>query len=100
VIVGPQLADELVSHYGENVAIQGINYPASVDGNSNAAGCDPEGPIELQRLLDDAIGKCPDSKIAVSGYSQGGAVVHATFESLSSSVLDRVNAAVTFGGSR
>lgn len=99
-IVGPPLADELISHYGENVAIQGIKYPASVDGNYNAEGCDPEGPRELRSLLEDAIDKCPDTKIAVSGYSQGGAVVHATFETFSSSVLSRVNAAVTFGDSR
>jgi len=48
-------------------------------------------------MLSGAASKCPSSKLVVSGYSQGAALVHAAVEQLSSTVRARIYAAVTFG---
>jgi cutinase len=64
-----------------------------MQGNSNQGGT---GGATMASLVQQALSQCPSSKIVVSGYSQGGMVVHNAFSShgLTSS---QVSAAVQFG---
>lgn len=41
--------------------------------------------------------KCPDSKITMSGYSQGGQVVHKAAQQLSAAAKEKVSSVVIFG---
>lgn len=55
---------------------------------------------KIKELLTFAVGQCPGSKIVMSGFSQGAAVVHAAGKYLPADVLDKIDAAVTFGDTR
>ncbi|KAI3323659.1 carbohydrate esterase family 5 protein [Xylariaceae sp. AK1471] len=95
---GPQTADGLIKALGASkVAIQGVTYGASLLTNVLPGGCDPTEAKNFATLLSGAANKCPSSKIVVSGYSQGAALLHAAVEQLASSVTARIYAAVTFG---
>jgi cutinase len=54
------------------VAVQGVDYTASIA--SNAQMGSGGGPV-MAALVKQALSNCPDTKIALSGYSQGGFVV-------------------------
>lgn len=49
--------------------------------------------LDINRLL----GGCPNTNLVLSGYSQGGQVVHNTASLLSASFLARVSSTVIFG---
>ncbi len=49
------------------------------------------------QAIQDVAAKCPSTKIVLSGYSQGGMVVHDAATSLGASVMSRVSAVVIFG---
>lgn len=51
-------------------------------------------------FINQAITKCPDSKVVMSGYSQGALVVRGTADSLSVETMSKVNSVVTFGDPR
>lgn len=61
----------------------------SVKGNASQGGT---GGKTMAALIDQALVQCPDTKIIVSGYSQGGMVVHAAKPNAS-----KVAGAVLFG---
>ncbi|KAI0455139.1 carbohydrate esterase family 5 protein [Xylaria acuta] len=95
---GPQTADGLISALGTSkVAIQGVKYGASLLTNILPGGCDPGEARGFATLLSGAAQSCPSSKLVVSGYSQGAALVHAAVEQLAASARARVFAAVTYG---
>lgn len=48
-------------------------------------------------LVQKAMSQCPNSKIVVSGYSQGGQLVHNAAKILPADVMSRVAGAVIFG---
>jgi len=54
---------------------------------------------KVDRLLDvrRLLGGCPNTKLVLSGYSQGGQVVHNTANLLTASALARVSSTVIFG---
>lgn len=79
------------------MAAQGVDYPALLLDNLREGGCDPEDADNMRALITQAATECPSSKLVVSGYSQGAALVHRSVESASTSVKDRIYAAVTFG---
>ncbi|KAF5672295.1 cutinase [Fusarium heterosporum] len=94
--VGPILFNNLASRIGlNNLAIQGVAYPANVAGF--LAGGDAAGSRTMADLIARAASQCPSTKIVISGYSQGAQLVHNAAALLSSSVTNRVTAAVTFG---
>ncbi|OAA73193.1 Cutinase [Cordyceps fumosorosea ARSEF 2679] len=98
---GPFIAKLLRDHYGfRNVSVQGVGYGAWVLGNLMKDGTDAKGINLMKQLLHEAAVSCQHSKIIVSGYSQGAAVVHAAFETLEQEVIDRTNAIVLFGDTR
>ncbi|KAM0699004.1 hypothetical protein Q7P36_001049 [Cladosporium allicinum] len=71
--VGPSLASALEKSLGaDGVAVQGVDYTASIA--SNAQMGSGGGPV-MAELVKQAKANCPDTKIALSGYSQGGFVV-------------------------
>jgi cutinase len=88
----------LISSLGSSkIAIQGVPYGASLLTNVLPGGCDSGEAKDFATMLSGAASKCPSSKLVVSGYSQGAALVHAAVEQLSSTVRARIYAAVTFG---
>lgn len=80
------------------VAIQGIDYPAGLAQNLIPGGTDPGSAADGANLIANISATCPDSKIVVSGYSQGAALIHRAVEQIDDqSVLSQIAAAVTFG---
>jgi len=95
-VVGPPFATALVADIGvSNVAVQGVTYPASIAGFEE--GGDPAGSATMASLVALAIKQCPETKIVVSGYSQGAQLVHNAAAQLSSSETAKVAAIVVFG---
>ncbi|KAI8959390.1 carbohydrate esterase family 5 protein [Daldinia sp. FL1419] len=95
---GPQTVDQLKAALGANiVAAQGVDYPALLIDNLRTGGCDPEDADNMRALITQAATQCPSSKLVVSGYSQGAALVHRSIESASASVRNQIYAAVTYG---
>ncbi|CAJ2503388.1 Uu.00g107820.m01.CDS01 [Anthostomella pinea] len=95
---GPQVIAQLKVALGDTyVAAQGFDYPALLIDNLRNGGCDPADAADMLALINQAASECPDSAIAVSGYSQGAALVHASVEDATTAVKNQIVAAVTFG---
>ncbi|KAA6407502.1 MAG: carbohydrate esterase family 5 [Lasallia pustulata] len=95
-LAGPPFFNALDVLYGDsNVAVQGVDYPATVAGYLE--GGDPGGAATLAALTNQAASQCPDTQIVLSGYSQGAQVVHLGVKQISALVSSRVNAVVFFG---
>ncbi|TGJ85394.1 hypothetical protein E0Z10_g3343 [Xylaria hypoxylon] len=95
---GPQTADGLIEALGTaKIAIQGVTYSAALLNNVLSGGCDPAEAKDFATLLSGAATSCPSSKLVVSGYSQGAALIHAAVEQLTTAARARIFAAVTYG---
>lgn len=120
-VVGPPLSDNLDEVLGaDNVAFQGVDYPADVAGFLQ--GGDDDGAATMADLATQAANDCADTQIVLSGYrfvipchatlllasrkihdvltatySQGAQVVSKAAEQLSADVAARVSAVVLFG---
>ncbi|KAH9484512.1 Cutinase [Psilocybe cubensis] len=95
-IVGPPFEGALQAALGSrSLSFQGVNYPANVAGFLE--GGDPNGAATMAQDISSTASSCPNTKIVVSGYSQGGQLVHLAAKQLSSAVQSRVNAIVIFG---
>ncbi|KAI1299412.1 cutinase-domain-containing protein [Xylaria venustula] len=95
--IGPTLSDGLKTVFGvTNVATQGVDYYGSVDGNYYPGGAPPWGIYDMEAII-SAAAACPHSKIVVSGYSQGAAIVHRAVEGLAPEIRARIAGLVTFG---
>ncbi|KAH8906758.1 cutA, cutinase A [Coniochaeta sp. PMI_546] len=95
-IAGPPFFQALASRVGSgNLAVQGVNYAADIAGF--LAGGDPAGSQTMASLVQQAMTQCPSSKVVMSGYSQGGQLVHNAAAQLPASVTGKVAAAVIFG---
>lgn len=70
-----------------------MDYPADAAGNANLGA---SGGPAMASMAKQVFSSCPDSKVVLSGYSQGGMVVH---NALSDQGLDgsKVAAVVAFG---
>ncbi|KAI4241117.1 MAG: hypothetical protein L6R40_004756 [Gallowayella cf. fulva] len=91
-VVGPPLLQALQSKLGaDKVAYQGVPYAASAAGNANGGG---NGGQLMASLAQQAVQQCPSTKVILSGYSQGGSVVHKAGPLLASTPIA---AAVIFG---
>ncbi|EPE28051.1 alpha/beta-Hydrolase [Glarea lozoyensis ATCC 20868] len=96
--VGPPTGQGLKDAFGAaSVAVEGTDYPAGLGTNALPGGADPVGIRDMRDGINAAATQCPNSIIAVGGYSQGAAVVHRAVENLSASVKDKIAAAITYG---
>ncbi|KAF2854470.1 carbohydrate esterase family 5 protein [Plenodomus tracheiphilus IPT5] len=96
-IAGPPFASAVGRLMGgaANVAVQGIEYPASVPGF--LAGGDRAGSTLMAQMVGQVREKCPDTALVMAGYSQGGQLVHNAADMLSAQDSDFVSSAVIFG---
>ncbi|PNY28395.1 Cutinase [Tolypocladium capitatum] len=109
--------DSVVRASGRSLGVQGLDYPASVEGyltGSEGPGQDllvllvpytymyrrgrvltcPHNSADLVR---NTVAECPDTKLVLGGYSQGGMVVHNAAADLDAGTMSKVSAVVIFG---
>ena len=81
-IAGPPFISALGDAVGgaDKVDAQGVDYPADIPGF--LAGGDADGSKLMAQMVGDALTKCPDTKVVMAGYSQGGQLVHNAAEML------------------
>ncbi|POS83240.1 hypothetical protein EPUL_004703 [Erysiphe pulchra] len=97
---GPALFSEIRNMMGsQNVAIQGVaNYEIETDcDNRYLKGGDPDGSKNYYNLTEQAASQCPDTKIVLTGYSQGAQLAHNAARWFSLNTTQRIAAAVMFG---
>ncbi|CAD0101382.1 unnamed protein product [Aureobasidium mustum] len=91
--VGPALQRALESAFGSNnVATQGVTYPANVAGAISGA-LNPgsaQGARTMASLTQQALSKCPDTKVILAGYSQGAEQVHGALINLQNGQVSRI----------
>jgi hypothetical protein len=96
IIVGPEFASALKAK-GVNVAVEPLNYPAKAGGISTAmTGTNPA----IKTFVDaanQAVTKCPQTKLVLSGYSQGAMILHDALPKMSKETRAHTAAVVTFG---
>ncbi|KAJ7145606.1 cutinase-domain-containing protein [Mycena epipterygia] len=94
--IGPPLIADLRAALSvTGIAAQGVNYSASVLGYLE--GGSPSGSTTMLGLINTAASQCPDTKIVISGYSQGAQLVHNAAAKLTAAVTARIAAVVLFG---
>jgi len=84
MVVGPPLANQLISAMGGNVAVQGVNYPADVEGAAEGS-INPkgsQGSLNMAMFTNMALQACPSTKVVLAGYSQGAQQVHGALMNL------------------
>ncbi|KAH8816450.1 putative cutinase precursor [Xylogone sp. PMI_703] len=97
VLVGPPFFDALTSLVGaSSVTIQGVNnYAATVSGYLE--GGDPNGSANMASQIKSALSSCPNTKLIVAGYSQGGQIVHNAISQLPAATASAISKVVIFG---
>jgi cutinase len=89
-LTGPPFFAALATVGGtDNLAVQGVTYPASVQGF--LAGGDTNGSKLMAQLVGQAQTNCPNTKVVISGYSQGGQLVHNAAKMLNASTAASVS---------
>ncbi|KXT02181.1 hypothetical protein AC578_5966 [Pseudocercospora eumusae] len=73
-LTGPTFFQAVSDLTKGNVAVQGVDYAANIFGFF--AGGDSDGSQKMASLVATAVHNCPDTKVVLSGYSQGGQLVH------------------------
>ncbi|KIM48563.1 carbohydrate esterase family 5 protein [Hebeloma cylindrosporum] len=95
-IIGPGFQTALRGALGgRSLSFNGIEYPATIAGF--LSGGDAGGARTMANSITSTANSCPNTKIVMSGYSQGAQLVHLAAAQLSATVQNRVVAAVTFG---
>jgi hypothetical protein len=79
ITVGPAFSRALSTKFGAaNVAAEGVPYPADIagafSGGTNPSGA--AGAVKMAAMAKAVMSRCPQSKIVLSGYSQGAEQVH------------------------
>ncbi|KAF1836773.1 cutinase precursor [Decorospora gaudefroyi] len=95
-VAGPPFVTAIGAMMGAgNVAVQGIEYPATVPGF--LAGGDAGGSRLMAQMVGQVRAACPDTALVMAGYSQGGQVVHNAADMLSTEDSAFVSSAIIFG---
>ncbi|ETS82866.1 hypothetical protein PFICI_04742 [Pestalotiopsis fici W106-1] len=98
-LVGPPFFNEMrerLSTQGKSLAVQGVDdYVADVEGFLQ--GGDTKGSQRMADLITQAQTQCPSSKVIMSGYSQGGQLVHNAAKLLPQSTMSDLSSIVIFG---
>jgi len=93
---GPQLFQAIANLIDvSNLAVQGVDYPGNIFGYLE--GGDQDGSDKLASLAAQAVSQCPDTKLVLSGYSQGGQLVHNGANQFSADTAAFVSSVVIFG---
>ncbi|KAH7417744.1 cutinase [Cadophora sp. MPI-SDFR-AT-0126] len=96
VFAGPQLVQAVKNAMpGTSINAQGVEYTATIQGYLAGGGLD--GTTSMSNFVNQALETCPQTKIVMGGYSQGGQVVHNTAKSLSADAMAKVSSVVIFG---
>ncbi|KAL1967662.1 hypothetical protein VTN77DRAFT_2919 [Rasamsonia byssochlamydoides] len=97
VLVGPPLFLALQNHISSSdLTIQGVNnYAASVEGYLE--GGDPSGSAEMSSQIESVYSTCPNTKLIVSGYSQGCQIVHNAVAKLPAATASWISSVLLFG---
>ncbi|KAI0477056.1 putative cutinase [Xylariaceae sp. FL0804] len=96
-LVGPPLfrfLEPKLAAAGYSYSIMGVNYTASVENYLN--GDASEGTTMADEIT-NIYSQCPDTKLVLGGYSQGGALVHNAAADLPASTMAKVAAITIFG---
>ena len=59
---------------GANLGVQGVPYAATFEGYFEQG--DPAGSVTFGQMADQIASQCPNTKLVLSGYSQGAQLVH------------------------
>ncbi|KAM5343090.1 hypothetical protein ACJ41O_014056 [Fusarium nematophilum] len=95
-VAGPPFFQALAEQVGsDKLAVQGVEYAASVSGIMQMG--DKAGSEKMASLVKQAFEKCPETKVVMSGYSQGAMLVHNAAKSLPTDITGKVSAVVNFG---
>ncbi|KAK0121804.1 hypothetical protein ONS95_010087 [Cadophora gregata] len=93
---GPPFFDALEATMGAGaVSVQGVEYSANIEGFLQ--GGDPAGSATMARMIETTTQNCPNAKIVMSGYSQGGQLVHNAAAMLPVTTMAKVSSVVIFG---
>ncbi|PPQ72420.1 hypothetical protein CVT26_003783 [Gymnopilus dilepis] len=96
LLVGPQFEAALQSALGSrSLNFVGVDYAASL--LRYLEGGDRQGAATMAQDVESAAASCPETKIVMSGYSQGGELIHLAVPELPAATQDRINAIVIFG---
>ncbi|WPH04379.1 Hypothetical protein R9X50_00727000 [Acrodontium crateriforme] len=94
-LVGAPFVDALrTALNGRSLGVQGIDYPASVDGYLTN---EPQGGQLMATTIRNTIDQCPNTQIILGGYSQGGMVVHNAATDAGSDLMSSISSVVIFG---
>ncbi|KAH7093019.1 cutinase [Paraphoma chrysanthemicola] len=95
LFAGPPFFDALSEQLEDSsLAVQGVEYPATFASfNQNGTA----GVPSMTKFINQALTSCPNTKLVMSGYSQGALVVRSTAASLPAATMAKVNSVVTFG---
>jgi hypothetical protein len=96
VIVGPAFARDIKAA-GVPVTVQGVPYDADITGIVEAIGGAGPGATKMANLAEQAVQNCPNTKLILSGYSQGAMVVRGAVKKLPQNVRNKISSLVTFG---
>jgi cutinase len=92
--VGQAFVDSLSSQArGRSVGVYAVDYPANDDYVRSAA----QGADDASAHIQDVIASCPNTRLVLGGYSQGGAVIEESTSALPPPVADHVAAVALFG---
>jgi len=92
--VGQAFIDSLGSQLaGGPLAVYPVNYPATQAFSASAQ----DGANDLVAHVRDMIGRCPDTRLVLGGFSQGAGVVDLAAPALPSQAVNRVAAIAVFG---
>ena len=72
-LVGPQLSKALKTDTGGKVSVQGVSYSAGIAGDIDLGA---SGSPAMASLANKVLKECPNTKLVLSGYSQGALLVH------------------------
>ncbi|KAJ0114202.1 cutinase [Diaporthe amygdali] len=93
---GPPFFQAVAKRVGAaNVAVQGVEYGAAF--LSVLSGGDAAGSAKMAQLAQQAFSQCPNTKVILSGYSQGGQLVHNAAKLMPADIAGKIAGAVTFG---
>lgn len=94
-VVGPGFAKAVKNQAGGKV--MGVQYPADGSGIATEVSGSGPGSNAMAQMAQKYSSSCPQSKIALSGYSQGAMCVHGAAKKGQGSWVKNVCAAITFG---